>query len=264
MKYYVVTDVHGFYSELKTALKEKGYYDDAEPHKLIVCGDLLDRGEEVRGTVEFVLDLMARDEVILVRGNHEDLMLKFLDTVQEVMPKYERTAHWHNGTIDTALKIAGMTLFEAQRAPERLAELVRKSDFIQKIIPATKDYFETKNHVFVHGWIPCDTVGMRSRATEFFYREDWRDMGAEAWSDARWYNGMEAHHQGVVVPGKTVVCGHIGCGYGNSKYGGAHGDYEDSWNSCPYVKEGIVALDASTAGTGIVNCVVIEDEPLED
>ena len=46
MRYYVVADVHGFYLELQAALTEKGFYEDKEPHKLVVCGDLLDRGDE--------------------------------------------------------------------------------------------------------------------------------------------------------------------------------------------------------------------------
>ena len=38
MKYYVTAGVHGYFSELKTALTFLGFFDDAEPHKLIVCG----------------------------------------------------------------------------------------------------------------------------------------------------------------------------------------------------------------------------------
>ena len=38
MRYYVVSDVHGFCSEMKEALRQKGYFDDPMPHKLIVCG----------------------------------------------------------------------------------------------------------------------------------------------------------------------------------------------------------------------------------
>ena len=45
MKYYVVADVHGFFTELKSVLTEKGFFEDIEPHKLIICGDLLDRGK---------------------------------------------------------------------------------------------------------------------------------------------------------------------------------------------------------------------------
>lgn len=46
MKYYVVADVHGFFDELKFALTEKGFFTDTEQHKLIVCGDLFDRGKQ--------------------------------------------------------------------------------------------------------------------------------------------------------------------------------------------------------------------------
>ena len=42
MKYYVVADIHSFYFELETALKEKGFFEDTEPHKLIICGDLFE------------------------------------------------------------------------------------------------------------------------------------------------------------------------------------------------------------------------------
>ena len=56
MKYYVVADVHGFCSILKDALKEKGFFNDEEPHKLIVCGDLFDRGGEAVELQNFILD----------------------------------------------------------------------------------------------------------------------------------------------------------------------------------------------------------------
>ena len=46
MRYYVVSDVHSFYDELISALTEKGFFEDNEPHKLIVCVDLFDRGSQ--------------------------------------------------------------------------------------------------------------------------------------------------------------------------------------------------------------------------
>lgn len=53
MKYYVVADVHGFFDELKFALTEEGFFTDTEPHKLIVCGDLFDRGKQAAELQEF-------------------------------------------------------------------------------------------------------------------------------------------------------------------------------------------------------------------
>ena len=76
MRYYVVADVHAFYSEFISALTEKGFFEDNKPHKLIICGDLLDRGKEAVKVQNFILDLIARDEVILIKGNHEDLVLE--------------------------------------------------------------------------------------------------------------------------------------------------------------------------------------------
>ena len=41
MKYYIIADIHGFYTELHKALDEAGYFTDPEPHKLISPGDTL-------------------------------------------------------------------------------------------------------------------------------------------------------------------------------------------------------------------------------
>ena len=50
MRYYVVSDIHGFYTELERALRDNGFFDDNEPNKLILCGDALDRGKEAQKT----------------------------------------------------------------------------------------------------------------------------------------------------------------------------------------------------------------------
>lgn len=78
MKYYVVSDIHGYYTELKQTLDEKGFFSDTFPRKLIVCGDVLDRGLEAKAVQQFMLDLIDKNEVVLIRGNHEDLMIDLL------------------------------------------------------------------------------------------------------------------------------------------------------------------------------------------
>lgn len=79
MRYYVTADVHGYFSELKNALTAQGFFDDQSPHKLIVCGDLYDRGTEALQLQTFILELLDRDQVILIRGNHEDLTMNLLN-----------------------------------------------------------------------------------------------------------------------------------------------------------------------------------------
>ena len=79
MRYYVTADVHGYFSQLKSALTELGFFEDQGPHKLIVCGDLYDRGTEALALQAFILELLSKDQVILIRGNHEDLTLSLLN-----------------------------------------------------------------------------------------------------------------------------------------------------------------------------------------
>lgn len=73
MKYYVCSDLHGFYSQFTDALKKAGFFDDTEPHKPLILGDIMDRGQEAIKMQDFILEQMKQNAVILVRGNHEDL-----------------------------------------------------------------------------------------------------------------------------------------------------------------------------------------------
>ena len=78
MRYYVASDIHGFFTPLAKALEEAGYYQDTDPHKLLILGDLFDRGSEAVKLQDFILELMEKDEVILIRGNHEDLFAELV------------------------------------------------------------------------------------------------------------------------------------------------------------------------------------------
>ena len=80
MKCYITADVHGFYTEFHKALDEAGYFTDPEPHKLIILGDMFDRGQEAVEMQRCILPLMAQDAVIPVRGNPEVLHEVMLTT----------------------------------------------------------------------------------------------------------------------------------------------------------------------------------------
>ena len=72
MKYFVSADIHGFYDEWMLALREKGFDVNNPNHKIIVCGDIFDRGKQPKQVIDFILS--HKDKIILIRGNHEDLM----------------------------------------------------------------------------------------------------------------------------------------------------------------------------------------------
>ena len=107
MKYYVTADVHGYFTALKTALAAQGFFEDTEPHKLVICGDLYDRGTEALQLQEFILDLLSKDQVILIRGNHEDLTLDLLHNWSR--KSYLQRHHNLNGTVDTVCQLTGLS-----------------------------------------------------------------------------------------------------------------------------------------------------------
>ena len=116
MKYYVVADVHGYFDELQAALTEQGYFMDSEPHKLVVCGDLFDRGKQAKELQTFILDLLEKEEVILIRGNHEDLAVELLHDWPQ--GGYLRSYHHSNGTVGTVCQLTGLSVAELLSNPE--------------------------------------------------------------------------------------------------------------------------------------------------
>jgi len=79
MKTFVVGDIHGRCAQLLSLLDMLPREESTD--KLIFLGDLIDRGPDVRGCVEHVLNLCSTnpESVICLRGNHEQMLLDFLD-----------------------------------------------------------------------------------------------------------------------------------------------------------------------------------------
>ncbi|MBE6916000.1 MAG: hypothetical protein E7471_05130 [Ruminococcaceae bacterium] len=256
MRYYVTADVHGFFSELKSALDEKGFFEDTEPHKLIICGDLYDRGSEAMQLQDFILDLISKDEIILIKGNHEDLTLELLNNWNN--GSFMHRCHFSNGTIDTVCQLTETPLRHFLTEPHEVYKKISNNPFIKKIIPSMVDFYETEHYIFTHGWIPCTTLNNGDTKT-YLPIENWRKANNQAWDSARWVNGMEAAHNGMIEKDKTIVCGHWHCSFGHSHYEGDGGEFNDNPNFAPYYGEGIIALDACTPVSNKVNCIVIED-----
>lgn len=260
MKYYVTTDLHGFFTEFKEALTEAGYFEDDTEHKLIICGDLYDRGPEALELQNFILELMARDKLILIRGNHEDLSVELLKNWKQ--KSYEHYHNLANGTVDTVCQLTGMTKYDLFTAPSKVQKSFENNPYIRTIIPTMLDYYETKNYIFTHGWIPCSVISHGPHQREYAPIAAWREADQRAWEKARWINGMEAAHSAVFEKDKTIVCGHWHSSFGHSKYKGDGSEFDDTANFSPYHDEGIIALDACTVVSGKVSVIIIEDEDL--
>jgi serine/threonine protein phosphatase 1 len=67
----VIGDIHGRADLLGKLLQRV-----PEDHQIICVGDYIDRGEQSAQALEL---LKARDDILCLLGNHEDMLLKFLD-----------------------------------------------------------------------------------------------------------------------------------------------------------------------------------------
>jgi serine/threonine protein phosphatase 1 len=79
MKTFVVGDVHGR-SEQLHALLEMMPRDEATD-TLVFLGDLIDRGPDAPGCVDYVSELKHQnpERVVCLRGNHEQMLLDFIE-----------------------------------------------------------------------------------------------------------------------------------------------------------------------------------------
>jgi predicted phosphodiesterase len=74
----IIGDVHGMLDELKTLLG-KADYTASRGDRVIFVGDLINKGPESAGVVQYAMDINATT----VRGNHEDKVLRVWAGAQE-------------------------------------------------------------------------------------------------------------------------------------------------------------------------------------
>ena len=159
-KLFVVTDIHGHCTLLKAALEKAGYDRRDPEHLLICCGDYFDRGEENKEVLQF---FERQPRAVLLRGNHEDLLLELLRT-GKVLPH-----NYINGTMQTLEDFFGKYFIDPVDDSIDFSGKTRTVDRLCEFIDGTVDYFETENYVFVHGWHAGQTPQQRAAAT----RESW-------------------------------------------------------------------------------------------
>lgn len=237
-KFFVVSDVHGFYDELRDALDDAGFDPTNEKHYLISCGDNFDRGPQNLEVMKFFI---RTPRTILIRGNHEDLFdwaIRDGFTMRDVQ----------NGTYQTIQEL-GKCKVEPWASQDEIIEYVFRTTrgFFNRMV----DFFETEHYVFTHGWIPS---ALKSPDRE------WRKARLQQWEKARWYNGMEKAMLGDLDPlGKTIVCGHWHTSWGHHRQDGTP-EWGESANFDIYRAKGIIAIDACTAYSKKVNVLILEDE----
>lgn len=284
-KYFVTSDIHGFFDEFQHALDATDFDPGNADHVLIICGDAFDRGSQPLEIYDFLREI-PKERKILIRGNHE-LLLKEL---------YERgyplDHDINNGTYDTLAYISKQpdrdeyrrkivhiiakyeTVREANGAIEAEQEKRRKKLFnsrklkeiLKWIDSEWVDYYETDDFIFVHSFIPTKIDEKKAYfggVEEEEFDPDWRNANDWAWERAKW--GCPWKKLQLNKTGKTMICGHW--------------HTSDFWNNLVYHENKLsvyednpifyrpdiplIGLDACTAATGGVNILTIEGKEIK-
>ncbi len=140
-KIFAIGDIHGCFDKLQRLIRE--IKADPVNDTLVFIGDYIDRADGGRDVVDYILKLKKTfQNVICLRGNHESMLLRFLDGVEDDI-------YLANGGFAT-LKAYGISRSDAPKVRKKKIPPDHLK-FFKTLLP----YYETDQFIFVHaGLIP--------------------------------------------------------------------------------------------------------------
>ncbi len=100
MKIAVLSDIHANLPAFRAVMS---HLDAVAPHRVIVGGDIINRGPEPRACLEIILDRMARHRWLVIKGNHEDYVLTASAGLSR-FPEWERKLCSHSAWTAEAVR----------------------------------------------------------------------------------------------------------------------------------------------------------------
>ncbi len=160
MRYYAIGDIHGQLQMLETvhdwiAADRARCGDQDAP--VVHLGDLVDRGPDSKGVIDFLMQGMARGEPWLVlKGNHDRYLENFYRRGVTVDPNTRTGLDWLNPRLggDKTLQSYGVAAEEGSDIEPILAQarqLVPQAQI--EFIESLPFYHETNHLIFAHAGI---------------------------------------------------------------------------------------------------------------
>ena len=159
-KTFIIGDIHGCLHLLKRLVEKIAWRPDKD--RLIFLGDYLDRGEDSKGVVEYILGLTRRSPHIdCLIGNHEAMFLDYLSGINQM--SYLNNGGWstlesYDGRLHTIGNIPPIP-------PEHMA-----------FFHSLKPYVELENFYVVHaGFRPNVAIKKQSLEDMIWIRDEFID-----------------------------------------------------------------------------------------
>lgn len=221
---YAIGDIHGR-SDLLTAIHALIAADASRreaPRKLVIyLGDYVSRGVDSRQVVDRVRDWLPEGfERIALKGNHEDLLLRFLDG------ELDAGRHWFDYDGLDALGHYGVTIPDRQARDDASVAFLR--DGFAAVLPQTHlNFFRSLpashragDYCFVHGGLRPGVALTEQTDHDFMWiRKPFLESDAD--------------HGAVVVHGHSV-------------------------STHPVVRHNRIGIDTAAYRSGVLTCLVLE------
>jgi len=186
VRLYAIGDIHGCAGLLDTLLDLINADMAGAPARLIFLGDYVDRGADSKGVIERLLKIKAeRPDTILLKGNHEQTMLDFLERPD----LNEEWLHWGG---DKTIESYGVENVWAKH-PDNLAEELseRLPDAHRTFLNDLTVYEILGDYAFVH-------AGFKPGVA----------LEAQQQEDCLWIRGAFHNARAEERPDKIVIHGH--------------------------------------------------------
>tara|TARA_B100001248_G_scaffold262257_1_gene257031 strand:+ start:15317 stop:16303 length:987 start_codon:yes stop_codon:yes gene_type:complete len=132
---YAIGDIHGCAEELRALLQKLPLSNKST---VVFLGDYVDRGPDAKGVIECILDLQKHCHVICLKGNHEAMMLDFLEDPSSL---YAALFIMNGG---------GATLASYSEDAKGFQIPESHMQFFKNL----RYFYETKKFFFVHAGVP--------------------------------------------------------------------------------------------------------------
>lgn len=141
---YVASDIHGFYEEYLSFLD---YVNFSHNDTLYILGDVLNRGKD---GISILKDIMKRENIILIKGNHEHTLCEEFEEIMSVRSKSEV-----NQIIDDFLNIEPIgqesTLYDFMKlTSEEKYEII---NYLNSLPHYEEIIVNDKKYLLVHGGV---------------------------------------------------------------------------------------------------------------
>lgn len=214
---YAIGDIHGRYDLFRDMIKKIIAHWEAGPQnfktvRIVLLGDLIDRGPDSSDCLEFAYQLAQKSSVVFLRGNHEDLLIKSL----EGHPVAQKI--WlENGGLDF---LANYNVCPPERSEDSFdfAERLKRSlpTHLYEMIQQTPLTFASGDYLFVHAGIrPGKPLDRQDEQDLLFIRKEFtessRRHGAVIVHGHSIVNQVEIHDNRIAVDTGAYHTGRLSC-----------------------------------------------------